>query len=211
MPGWSSDPNTSAPGSGDADDGEAPEEAEEVEEAEAAGEAGTAIGYPRPVEISRASSLPPVPCRRFIVAGLRRWFVACSVAAGSFEDDRGTLRPMNTLSGSQQASMRNQLIEEREAADGQIAELTRSFEEIVEAVQDTNNDDEHDPEGTTIAFERAQVAALLNQAKADRDAIDEALAKIDAGEYGACADCGEPIGAERLAAIPSASKCISCA
>ena len=107
--------------------------------------------------------------------------------------------------------MREKLIQERDAADSQIAELTRSFEEIVEAVEDTNNDDEHDPEGTTIAFERAQVAALLNQAKADREAVDGALAKIDDGEYGSCEECAEPIGAARLGAIPSATKCIACA
>ena len=107
--------------------------------------------------------------------------------------------------------MRGKLIDERDAADAQIAELTRNFDEIVAAVEDTNNDDEHDPEGTTIAFERAQVLALLNQAKADRTAVDDALAKIDDGGYGTCEVCEEPIGAARLAAIPSATKCITCA
>ncbi|MEO6125949.1 MAG: TraR/DksA C4-type zinc finger protein [Ilumatobacteraceae bacterium] len=119
--------------------------------------------------------------------------------------------PVHTLSDSQQTSMRNKLVQERDAVDGQIAELTRSFDEIVTAVEDTNNDDEHDPEGTTIAFERAQVAALLNQAKADREAVDQALAKLDDGAYGVCEECAEPIGVERLTAIPSAARCIKCA
>lgn len=119
--------------------------------------------------------------------------------------------PGTTLTDSQQDAVRASLLEEQAAADLQIMELTRSFDEIVAAVEDTNNDDEHDPEGTTIAFERAQVAALLNQAKADLDAVNDALARLDEGAYGTCEGCDGPIALERLHAIPSATKCIDCA
>ena len=41
--------------------------------------------------------------------------------------------------------------------------------------------------------------------------IDAALARIDDGSYGICARCGDPISAERLAAVPAAPLCKTCA
>lgn len=41
-------------------------------------------------------------------------------------------------------------------------------------------------------------------------AIEEALARIDKGAYGACRDCGEPISPARLKAIPWTRVCITC-
>ena len=40
--------------------------------------------------------------------------------------------------------------------------------------------------------------------------IDQALAKIDANEYGLCESCGEEIGIKRLEARPVAELCIDC-
>lgn len=40
--------------------------------------------------------------------------------------------------------------------------------------------------------------------------IDEALARIEAGEWGQCVACGHEIAPERLRAIPYASRCIAC-
>ena len=41
-------------------------------------------------------------------------------------------------------------------------------------------------------------------------AIEEALVRMDKGTYGICRDCGEPIAAARLEAIPWTRVCISC-
>jgi DnaK suppressor protein len=41
-------------------------------------------------------------------------------------------------------------------------------------------------------------------------AIQEALGRIEAGTYGVCKDCGEPISEARLKAIPWTRSCISC-
>ncbi|HEV2713311.1 MAG TPA: TraR/DksA C4-type zinc finger protein [Gaiellaceae bacterium] len=41
-------------------------------------------------------------------------------------------------------------------------------------------------------------------------AIDEALARIDAGTYGVCVNCGAQIAPERLEAMPWATLCIDC-
>jgi DnaK suppressor protein len=96
--------------------------------------------------------------------------------------------------------------------DAQIASLQRSFDDIVAANEFANTDDEHDPEGTTIAFERAQVAALLQQAQDDRAAVRATLDRVDDDPtYGVCEVCAGFIGVERLLALPAATKCVDCA
>ncbi len=92
-----------------------------------------------------------------------------------------------------------------------VAALERQHDEIVAASQDSNADDEHDPEGATIAFEREQVSALLAAARHRRTDLLQAVEQLRAGAYGRCQRCGEPIGAERLAARPTARTCIRCA
>ncbi|MGY1839748.1 MULTISPECIES: TraR/DksA family transcriptional regulator [unclassified Modestobacter] len=105
----------------------------------------------------------------------------------------------------------DQLTRARAEALAQIEALTREFDEVVAASAASNADDEHDPEGATIAFERQQIAALLATARRRLADVDDALARAAAGDYGRCATCGDPIGAERLAARPQARTCISCA
>jgi DnaK suppressor protein len=92
-----------------------------------------------------------------------------------------------------------------------LAALTVDFEAIVAASQHSNADDEHDPEGATIAFERSQVAALIQQTQRHLAEIDTALQRVEAGTYGSCERCGEPIAPARLEARPAARTCITCA
>jgi DnaK suppressor protein len=92
-----------------------------------------------------------------------------------------------------------------------VRSLARSFEDMVAASRDSNADDEHDPEGATIAFERAQLVAVLRQAQADLDGLDTAIQRLDDGTYGVCERCGLPIAPARLEARPSARRCITCA
>ncbi len=109
------------------------------------------------------------------------------------------------------AAVRAVLDAERSTTLARIASMTSEFEEIVTAVAGSNGDDEHDPEGSTIAFERAQVGSLLLEARAHLDDLDRAMARLDAGTYGDCGRCGAPIGPERLAARPASWTCIACA
>ena len=83
--------------------------------------------------------------------------------------------------------------------------------EFVEASQSSNADDEHDPEGSTIAFERQQVAALLGQVRSSGEQLQRSLAAARAGTYAVCEACGGTIDPERLAARPQARTCIGCA
>ena len=106
---------------------------------------------------------------------------------------------------------RARLLAERQAATDRLAGLNREFGGIVEATGSANADDEHDPEGATIAFERQHVAALVDQAREQIRNLDAALRRLDDGTYGQCVRCGGPIGKPRLAARPAADTCIACA
>ena len=106
---------------------------------------------------------------------------------------------------------RPRLVEERRRTALHLEALRGDHRGFVEASKDTNADDEHDPEGATIAFERSQVAALVRQAEHHLEAVDAALARLDAGTYGVCVACGRPVPAERLAACPAAATCVGCA
>jgi RNA polymerase-binding transcription factor DksA len=103
------------------------------------------------------------------------------------------------------------LANDRTETLARIAALSAEYDGIVDAAQGSNNDDEHDPEGATIAFEREQLAALLTQAREHLAQIAAAEERIATGTYGACAKCGDAIGAARLEARPTAAFCIACA
>jgi len=116
-----------------------------------------------------------------------------------------------TGSSASDADLRAALLDERQRTADRLAALQRNFEAFVEGAEYVNTDDEHDPEGATIAFERAQVIALRDEAAATLATIDRALADLDAGTYGRCTVCGDPIAVERLLALPGVTTCVGCA
>ncbi|MGN6250902.1 MAG: TraR/DksA family transcriptional regulator [Marmoricola sp.] len=99
---------------------------------------------------------------------------------------------------------------ERSRTLERLAALQRDFAQIVSASQGSNADDEHDPEGATIAFERSQVQALIDQARRRLAELDRAL-DDDTGDYGTCRTCGRPIDPARLEVRPGATQCVACA
>jgi RNA polymerase-binding transcription factor DksA len=100
---------------------------------------------------------------------------------------------------------------ERVATGQRITALTRRVDGIVEASEWTSHDDEHDPEGVTVAVERAQAQALLAQAEEDLVELDRAAERLRSGAYGRCERCGGEIAVERLEFLPAARLCIACA
>ena len=106
---------------------------------------------------------------------------------------------------------RGLLLAERARARSLAAALDREFAGIAAAASEAGTDDEHDPEGATLAFERQHTAALLTQALEQIAEIDAAIGRLDKGTYGICVRCSQPIGQGRLAARPAAATCIRCA
>nr|WP_172151390.1 TraR/DksA C4-type zinc finger protein [Isoptericola chiayiensis] len=92
--------------------------------------------------------------------------------------------------------------------EDRIARQRALVEGIVDSVRGENVDDEHDPEGATLAWERQQAAALLAEAESEREVLRAALDRVVAGTYGVCEVCGRAIPAARLAARPAATRCV---
>jgi DnaK suppressor protein len=109
------------------------------------------------------------------------------------------------------ATTRELLLAERARVRGLAAALDREFAGIAAAASEPGTDDEHDPEGATLAFERQHTAALLTQTLEQIAEIDAAIGRLDKGTYGICVRCGQPVGQGRLAARPAAATCIRCA
>lgn len=99
----------------------------------------------------------------------------------------------------------------REQAMRDLAGLTGDYDDLVTASQLSNADDEHDPEGATIASERSQLDALVRAAQDRLVEIDAAVARLEEGRYGICMVCERPIARARLEARPVARTCIDCA
>lgn len=98
--------------------------------------------------------------------------------------------------------MRNKLLAKR-------ADLSRLLEDISrEATSDGQVKDSAD-EAHESLMSKLQVSieeAELNEIKQ----IDDALERVERGEYGICVQCSEPISSKRLEIYPYAPRCISC-
>jgi DnaK suppressor protein len=106
---------------------------------------------------------------------------------------------------------RERLEVDRNGTLERLADLTDDYDAVLAASRDTNADDEHDPEGATIAFERSQIGALVRQARVHLKEIDAALERLNAETYETCERCAGAIGEDRLVARPVARTCIHCA
>jgi len=58
--------------------------------------------------------------------------------------------------------------------------------------------------------ETERVEAVLRVAKQQLAEVLDALQRIEAGDYGTCADCGKPVPEGRLEAKPEAARCVAC-
>jgi DnaK suppressor protein len=92
-----------------------------------------------------------------------------------------------------------------------VDSLDKSFADLTEAADASPPDDEHDPEGHTIAFERSQLTSRRDGFLRSIAELEAAAARLDDPESALCLGCAEPIPHERRLAMPSTSRCIDCA
>ena len=101
------------------------------------------------------------------------------------------------------------LAAERRSTEDRLARLREDYTGVVDATRDANSDDEHDPEGQTIAYERSRTGALVRQAEQHLAEIDAASERLAAGTYGTCEICGAMIAPARLEVRPTARTCVT--
>ncbi len=121
------------------------------------------------------------------------------------------MTPGDRFGAVDQTTARTRLSEQRAETGARIDGLQRNVTSIIETSEWSTPDDEHDPEGSTLAFERAQLQGLLDDARRELSELDEAERRLQAGTYGTCERCSGAIGPQRLEALPAARKCVSCA
>ena len=95
----------------------------------------------------------------------------------------------------------------RELLNDLLAEYTPS-EADKEALVITQQADELDTIQSTE--NRNMAVGRLSAHARRRQEIKLALRRLDAGEYGMCIDCEEPIAVKRLQAVPWAERCVIC-
>lgn len=57
---------------------------------------------------------------------------------------------------------------------------------------------------------RLNERARVERDATELDAVMEAIARVESGEYGLCTECGAPLSYERLLAQPQARRCVRC-
>lgn len=122
-----------------------------------------------------------------------------------------TPTPTRQLSASAVSGLRRELERELDETHTLEARLRDDIATSFESRRSTTSDETDDPEGANIAFEGAQAASMLQQTSLHAAEIAAALERMDAGTYGACANCGNQIAQGRLEARPASALCIGCA
>jgi DnaK suppressor protein len=106
--------------------------------------------------------------------------------------------------------LRDRLVEERARVANAISYLHEDNSRSLEDEAEEETFDQHPADAASITLGREIDTTLEENSEHVLRAIDQALARIDAGTYGMCARRGKPIPEERLEAMPYADKCIDC-
>ncbi len=105
------------------------------------------------------------------------------------------------MSDATLADIRASLEEER-------AKLVQQLADLGEGPEGSLAFDQNFADSSQVTAERAEVEALVGSLRESLDDVEHALAKFEAGTYGLCETCGQPIPPARLEAKPAARYCI---
>ena len=110
--------------------------------------------------------------------------------------------------GSELAEVRETLETDAAGLRGDIEQAESQIANRLEDGISEAGDDEADVGVKT--FERDHEFAMTSNARDLLEQTERAIGRIDAGTYGACESCGQPIGKARLMAFPRAVLCVTC-
>ena len=110
-------------------------------------------------------------------------------------------------------AVRQRLDEER----ARLEELRSGFadehldeESESQSVSELSSVDQHQADLGSETFEREKDLSILEQVEAELAGVEHALSRLDDGSYGTCESCGQPIGDDRLEAMPAVRFCVDC-
>lgn len=108
------------------------------------------------------------------------------------------------------AEVRRFLTQERERLLAEIAEYERESQDNLSEASGENNYRDHMADQGTATFAKEFDMILEDNLRSLLGGVERTIQRIDAGTWGLCQRCGEPIPPDRLEAMPTAELCISC-
>jgi RNA polymerase-binding protein DksA len=117
----------------------------------------------------------------------------------------GKLRCHLEISIVNPSEVRTLLLRKRNEIFGRVSRLHEDVDARSEPYNADSTEQAIELENLDVLFELDAVS------RTELRAINNALEHIDAGNYGMCVNCGKPISAQRLKALPYADNCIDCA
>jgi RNA polymerase-binding protein DksA len=105
---------------------------------------------------------------------------------------------------------RKRLLDERQRAQEALDYLHQENQGLLDDETQEIQSDNHPGDAATATFDRELDSTLEENEERMLQAIDGALQRIESGTYGTCARCDQPIGEERLEALPWTTQCIDC-
>jgi RNA polymerase-binding protein DksA len=105
---------------------------------------------------------------------------------------------------------RKRLLEDRSRAQGALDYLHDENPGSMEDETQEIPSDNHPGDVAAITFDREVDYTLEENEERLIAEIDAALERIEDGTFGICATCGQPVGEERLEAVPYTTQCIEC-
>lgn len=107
---------------------------------------------------------------------------------------------------------KRRLEEEKERLEEQIEDYERELEEA--RLTESSSDRSPDPgnaEASSMKLEYAKELSIEQNSIDLLSKVSRALDRVNAGTYGICESCGQPIPVERLDVLPYITLCVDCA
>ncbi len=186
--------NGAARTSGSAQDGAGHSAADDADAAEAAAQTGvTTVGAKKTPGPAATAAATAVPKARY----------------GAVEPGELAVRPgEEPWTDEEVEAARAELMSEVLRLREEITSSERSLAGLMRDSGDGAGDDDADTGTKNIT--REHELALAANAREMLDQFERALQRLDAGTYGLCENCGEPIGKARMQAFPRATLCVEC-
>ncbi len=108
-------------------------------------------------------------------------------------------------------SFREMLLGLRSRLKGDLDQMTDEALRKPDSSGNLSNVPLHMADVGTENYDQEFTLSLIENEQGTLDQIADALSRINAGTFGACEECGEPIAKPRLQAIPYTRHCIECA